>query len=256
MRIAIFSDLHGNSYACQAALQAMRREGKLDALVAAGDICLGGSDPAACVERLAEVGAAGVFGNTEEYLYHPEQMPGDELHRGKWLTIQPAAFWTRERLSPAQFGWLQSLPFELRFSPTGRPEDDLLVVHANPKNVELMIYPDAGGQEKLWGQVRQTDDDQALAESMQGLTAGVLAFGHFHHTFQRRWREHLLVDVACCSLPSIDRDWRARYTLFTWRPQGWQVEPRWVEYDARLELEALLRSDMPNKETFARYFDR
>ena len=91
MRLAIFSDLHGNPFACEAVLVAIAAEGTFDAVLAAGDLCLGGSNPAACVDLLATEGILGVYGNTEEYLRSPDNLPPDERHRSAWGIIQPAA---------------------------------------------------------------------------------------------------------------------------------------------------------------------
>ena len=206
MRIAVFSDIHGNPYACEALLESIGREGALDALVAAGDLCLGGSDPSRVVEMLRSAGVIGVYGNTEEYLKAPNRTPPDELHQKMWKTIQPAVFWTRELLLPDQAEWLFGLPFELHFSPDGCPENDLLVVHANPKDVELMILPDEEAQRSLFGEVRQPDRDPELTTALEGVTARTLAFGHFHYIFQRLWRDLELVGVASCSLPGFDHD--------------------------------------------------
>ena len=257
MRIVVFSDLHGNPYACQALLAAIQNEGPLDAIAAAGDICLGGSDPAGCVEMLQAAQVVCVYGNTEEYLYHPERMPNDEPHRRKWDIIDPAARWTLAQLQPGQFEWLRAFPFERRFSPTGKPQDDLLVVHANPRDIEMMIYPPLEDQLKLWKEVRQPDDDPALVHALSETRTGVLAFGHFHYAFQRRWRDLQLVNVACASMPGIDHDRRARYTLFTWQASAWHIEQRWITYDVQREIDALQRSDMPeeSKASFLRYFD-
>lgn len=255
MRVIVFSDIHGNPYACKAVLQAIKKEGAVDAVVAAGDLCLGGSDPAACVDMLAGGGICGVFGNTEEYIYQPEEMPPDELHRGMWERIKPVAYWVRKTLSTNQMDWLQALPFEQRFSPTGTALDDMLVVHANPKNNELMIYPGPDGQRELWEEVRQPDEDPELGEVLNGVNCSKIAFGHFHYTHERRLKDLHLVDVAPCSMPSIDRDPRARYTIFTWGIDGWEVTRRWVEYDFFSELKALKTSDMPFREDFMRYFD-
>ena len=253
MRIAVFSDIHGNPYACQAVLEAARRAGA-DRLVAAGDLCLGGSDPAGCVTMLQSAGVEAVYGNTEGYLRAPELEPPDELHRRKWPPIQAAAYWTLEQLAPAQRAWLAALPFELRFAPTGRPDDDLLVVHANPRDVETVICPPPDEQVRLWGAVRQPDDDPTLAAVLEGVTAGVVAFGHLHTVFLRRWQRLELACVAGCSLPGIDHDRRARFSLFTWDGQAWQIERRWVEYDAHQEIAALQASDLPSRDFFLRYF--
>ena len=255
MRLAIFSDIHGNPYACEAVLHAIAREGAFDAILAAGDLCLGGSDPAGCVEQLMAAGVQAVYGNTEQYLRLPDQPPPDELHRSMWNIIQPAAYWTLARLSSEQLSWVFGLPFERRFSPTGRAGDDLILVHANPKDGEMMIYPSETEQLRMWGKVRQPDEAAELQQSLSGVKARVIAFGHFHYMFQRLWREKTLACVACCSLPAIDHDRRARYTIFEWVKTKWVICQQWVEYEAQKEIAALQACDMPFKDNFLRYFD-
>lgn len=254
MRIAIFSDLHGNAFACQAVAQAVRRCGEFDAIVAAGDHCLGGSQPARCVDLLWELNAQAVYGNTDEYLRNPDQPPPDERHLAKWDWLLPAAHWTNTHLRPEQRRWLDELPFSLRFSPTAHPQDDLLVVHANPLNNELMIYPPEAEQVRLYGQVRQPDNDPELRHYLAGVQAHTLAFGHIHITAQRRLAGLELVNVAPCSLPYVDGDPRARFTIFTWASGAWQIERHWVEYDFRQEVAALNASDHPSKTQFAGFF--
>ena len=64
----------------------------------------------------------------------------------------------------------------------------------------------------------------------------------------------LLVDVAPCSMPTIDHDPRARYTVFTWEGSDWQITRHWVEYNVEEEIAALESSDMPYKGDFIRSF--
>jgi len=255
MRIAVFADVHGNPYACRAVLDAIRQHEPLDGLVVAGDICLGGSDPGGVVDMLREAGADGVYGNTETYLYDPYRPPGDEAHLKKWDEVQATALWTLDRLSSEQLKWLRSLPFEQRYSPTVRPADDLLVVHANPRDIELMVYPPAEQQEELWGYVRQPDDDPELASALRDVTARAVAFGHFHYTFVRPWRDLILVDTGPCSLPGYDGDLRARYSLLDWNGSDWQIEQFFVPYDYNQEAAALRKSDMPYRQSSLDYFE-
>jgi hypothetical protein len=273
MRLAIFSDVHGNPFALQAVLEQILRGERPDVVIAAGDLCLGGSDPAACVDMLQQTNVQAVYGNTEEYLRRPDQVPPDELHRSQWDTILPVVHWTNDQLSHTQRAWLAGLPFSLRFSPNGNPAgnpagnpgDDLVVVHANPRDCEVMLYPAEVDQRRLWNEVRQPDDDPTLSDVMAGfstgplaegmLAAGMLAFGHFHNPGLRRWKGVTLVDVAPVSLPSIDHDRRARYTLLTWRGFGWQIQRGAVDYDVRREQIALQTCGMPNWSRFSSTYD-
>jgi hypothetical protein len=130
-----------------------------------------------------------------------------------------------------------------------------LLVHANPKDVEMRIYPEEREQLRLWGELPQPDEAAELQRSLSGINTRIIAFGHLHYMFQRRWRQQTLVDVACCSLPSIDHDRRARFTIFEWIKGKWVISQRWVEYEAHNEIAALQASDMPFKDNFLGYFD-
>ena len=180
MRIALFSDIHGNPHACEAVLQATADDDPFDDVVAAGDLCLGGSDPARCVDLLREAGVSAVYGNIDEYVYAPDQKPGDELHLRKWDRLLETVNWVRIRFEAGRINWLRDLPFDIHISPTTNPNDSLLVVHANPKNIEDMIYPPPHEQKSRLGEIIQPDDDPALDHLMEGVTAKTIAFGHLH----------------------------------------------------------------------------
>lgn len=254
MRIAVFSDLHGNPYACQAVLDEIEKHGPFDAIVAAGDVCFGGSGPAECVDLLWDSGVKAVYGNTDEFIFAPDKLPPDEEHRSEWDSYHAAAMWAREQMRPEQVDWLAGLPFDLRFSPTENPSGDLLVVHANPKNVYDYIGPPVEEQARLKGKIVQPDDDPNLVKMVGDVSAAVIAFGHLHYTSLRPWREKLLVNVAPCSLSPYDNDQRARFTVFTWGKGKWAIERHYVEYDLTQEGEALLAIDIPEKGKRAKYF--
>ncbi|NUM46966.1 MAG: metallophosphoesterase family protein, partial [Anaerolineales bacterium] len=230
MRLAIFSDIHGNRFALEAVLNAIAADGHFDALIAAGDLALGGADPAGCVDLLREAGVLAVFGNTDKYLTEPDNPPPDELHRKKWDHLSAQVAWALPRLGAERVAWLSTLPFELRFSPPPDFENDLLVFHANPKDILDFIFPPPAQQPTYFGRVLQPDDDPTLEKLMKGVTARTCAFGHMHISSIRSWRGYTLVNVARCALPSLEKDPRARYTIFAWDQGTWQITPRFVPY--------------------------
>jgi hypothetical protein len=76
---------------------------------------------------------------------------------------------------------------------------------------------------------------------------GVLAFGHLHIAYTRRWRDLLLVDVGSCGLPR-DEDHRAAYAILAWQDGGWQAEIRRVPYDIQEVVKQLKTCGIPNPE--------
>jgi predicted phosphodiesterase len=253
MRIATFADIHGNPYATRAVLGAIEDNAVFDAVVMAGDICAGGSDPAACVDMLQAANVQAVYGNADKFIFAPQKDPPAEVFRARWNQTVKGARWTAEKLGEDRVNWLRDLPFELRFSPTMYATDDLLIVHANPKNSHAFIFPPEEIQLDLLGEVIQPDDDPVLINLFEGVHAAVVAFGHFHYTSRRCLFGMHLVNVSPCSYSAFDPDRRARYTTFTWDGE-WQMDRTYVEYDHSQEGRAILFSDMPNREEKAKFF--
>jgi hypothetical protein len=254
MRIAVFADTHGNPYSTRAVLKAISDFGPFDAVVAAGDVCSGGSDPAACVDMLQAAGVQMVYGNGDEFIFSSPKEPPAEMYRARWPQIVQNSRWAAERLGKERINWLGERPFELRFSPTQDIWDDLLIVHANPKDVYTHVFPPEGTQKELLGEVRQPDDAPILADLFGGAQAAIIAHGHFHYTFERFVLGLRLVDVSPCSYSNFDPDRRARYTVFTWDGE-WRVERRYVDYDFHQEGKALIASDIPEKTMLVKLFE-
>jgi predicted phosphodiesterase len=223
MRLAAFSDVHGNVLALDACLADLREQGGADAIVGVGDYCMDGPRPAEVLERLRDLGARCVRGNTDRYLSDPLLSDDDE--------DGAALAWQRARLGPEWLAWLAALPFSLRLGD-GPARDALLVVHANPKNDDVHLRPDA--------------DDAFLERITDGVEERTLAFGHLHVPYVRAWRERLFVNVASAGLPK-DGDARAGYAIFTQRPGGWEVKHRRVEFDVDKVARDIEKSGMPDR---------
>ena len=249
MRIAIFSDVHGNLTALRAVLEDIDSRQDVEAILFAGDLCLFGPRPAACVEliRSRDEEIACIYGNTDRWVDGPPLLAQDvaEEERLRQQRIHDVASWTRERLSHKERAWLRELPFHRRVSPLPNPQYDLFVVHANPQDDRQIIFPSENDQDALYGEVRQTDADLDLL--LGELVTGVLAFGHLHVPFTRRWRDVDLVNVGSVSLPGDD-DPRAKYALFSWGETNWQVAHHYVSYDVDEEIEAFREAQPPGWE--------
>ena len=208
MRIAIFSDIHGNVVALEAVLDAIQREAAPDALFVAGDLVLLGPRPAEALALLRSLdGARFVKGNTDQYLIDDSD---DE---------EEVAF-ARARLSADAIAFVRDLPFVQRLEVA--PGHELLAVHANPHDLEEQIRPDS--------------PDALIRPWFEGVTAEVVAFGHYHIPFVRRLDQWTLVDVASVGMPR-DGDQRAVYAVLTWERGTWQVEHRRVPFN----IEAVAR---------------
>jgi len=202
MRIVLFSDIHGNVVALEAVLAEIRRQAAPDALFVAGDLVLLGPRPAEALALLRSLdGARFVKGNTDQYLIDGAD---DE---------QEVAF-ARRQLSEDDITFVRDLPFEQRLEVA--PGHELLVVHANPRDLE--------------GQIRPDSSDEMLRPMLLGITSEVVAFGHYHVPFVRYLDDWTLIDVASVGMPR-DGDQRAVYAVLDWESGGWRIEHRRVAFD-------------------------
>lgn len=223
MRIAIISDIHGNFIALEAVLQDLEKQPEIDALVVAGDLCLNGPAPRQALERVQALHCPVIQGNTDAEIV--TQAPDKSEKK------RNTAAWTREQIGAAGVHYLAGLPFSHTVHNPGG--SDLLIVHANPLNLEDAIFPNA--------------EDDELERLLGGLkkNVGALAFGHLHIAYTRQWRELLLVDVGSCGIPRDD-DHRAAYGILSWQKHQWEAEIRRVPYDVEAVIHQIKTCGMPN----------
>jgi putative phosphoesterase len=217
MRIAVFSDIHGNRAALDAVFADIDLQ-RPDVTVCGGDLAFGGPDPEGSVQRVIAVAAPCVRGNTDEWLT-PTATERD-----------PIADWTRARLSSASRRYLAALPFDHRL-------DDLVIVHATPWSVSDLIRKDAGAPE-----IRRV-----LAEAR----AAAVVYGHIHLPWIGEVSGGgLLVNAGSVGFP-FDGDPRPSYALLEKTPSGWRASIRRIVYDTD-RAAASMPEDHPAREAWAR----
>jgi putative phosphoesterase len=225
MRIAIIADIHGNQVALEAVLQDLERQPAVDHLVVAGDLCLNGPSPQQVLETVQGLHCPVLQGNVD---FEVVTMAPDKGQKKR-----NTAAWTREQIGQAGIDYLASLPHSQIISNSHG--NDLLVVHANPLNLEDAIFPNAS--------------DSELERLLGGLDDGIgaMAFGHLHIAYTRTWRHLFLVDVGSCGLPR-DEDLRASYAILSWQVNSWMAEIRRVAYDVQAVVKQIKSSGIPNVE--------
>jgi predicted phosphodiesterase len=139
MRIAVVSDIHGNLTAFEAVLADLRQTSP-DLIFHGGDLAGSGARSAEVVDRVRDLGWAGVVGNTDEMLFKPEsltefanQSAGPQALFG---VIEEMAAATREMLGDERITWLRGLP-RLQM------HESMALVHASPDSVWRAPPPEA-----------------------------------------------------------------------------------------------------------------
>ncbi len=135
MRVAVFSDIHGNLEALEAVLADIAGR-KCDRRYCLGDVVGYGADPLGCIQVLQREAIPTVKGNHDDAVADPRRLD--------WFNgdAKRAILWTRKTLQLAERCWLGSNPLVLKV-------DDMLFAHAsavNPGDFEYIFGPDGASQ--------------------------------------------------------------------------------------------------------------
>jgi predicted phosphodiesterase len=235
MRVAVMSDVHGFHLAFESVLADLDKTGPYDEVVIAGDLFQEGPGPDIVLDLLQARGYPAILGNTDEEI----------VNASKLGVADGSTRFALDKIGPEGVAYLEKLPHSYRVSPpSGRgPEDDLLVVHANPRNLYDRIDPDL------------SDDD--LQEVIGGVQAAVIAFGHFHVTYIRSVGGRMLIDVSAVGNPK-DGDLRCKYGVLTWDDalRQWSGAIVKLPYPLSETKKAMRESGMPNWEKAFKKLER
>ncbi len=250
MRIAIFSDTHGNPIALDAVLADIERAGGVDAYWFVGDAAMIGFDPVATVARLSGLpNLVAVRGNGDRRLAtDPEVVRGisarfiataSDDEAAIWRSTLADSEWTRDALRAAgRYDWVAALPLEARITlPDGTRT---LLVHAAP-----------GTDEGPGIHAGQSDDD--LRALLAGANADLVFVGHTHQPLDRTVDGVRIVNLGSVSNPPR-ADKRAMWSLLAANEGGFTIERRFATYDLAALRERLFRDGVPARAYLRRYF--
>lgn len=275
-RYALISDIHGNTIALDAVLNAVK--GQVDGYWILGDLCAIGYDPVGVLERLDGLpNAHFVRGNADRYLVTGERPKPTFDDAAKNPAVIPTLAevagnfaWTQGYLEARGWlDWLKKLLLEQRLTlPDGTR---VLLVHAAP------------GTDDGRGLNPGLTDDELQAD-IDGSEADLICVGHFHMPMDR-----VLTPSPPTPLPSqmglplvagtrgenaereegfasnvirvinpgsvsnpLGEDWRAAYAILTAGEQGYHVEHFRAVYDRQAAIEATQRCSNPGRDFMVR----
>lgn len=232
-RIAIFSDLHGNSAATAAVLAAIDAE-QPDAVYCLGDLVGYGARPNETIALVRQRGIPTIMGNYDGGVGFDHEDCGcaykdpEEEARG-----QQSLFWTRGMTTAENKAYLRGLLPEIRFVAEGT---QFRLVHGSPRRMNEYLFEDR--------------DPRTLARIAQGAETDVLVFGHTHQPWIREIEGVLFVNEGSVGKPK-DGDPQAAWALFTVEQEKpVQVEIRRVPYDVAA-MTAAIRAAVGLPDQFA-----
>ncbi len=196
--LALVGDVHANLPALDTVLDAVRAAG-LTRGVCTGDLVLRGTEPDACVARIALLEWPTVCGNTDRKV--ATRTPRPPSHPAS--SRVGSRSWTRHRLSDASVAFLAGCPLTLQIA-LGR--FTVMVMHASPDDPTDAAFDPS----------TPDDDLRALAREL-GVDAVVC--GHTHHQMARTVDGCLFVNPGSVG-EAPTRDERPRWAWLEAGPDG------------------------------------
>jgi len=237
MRIALISDIHGNTIALDAVLADCSAHG-IESYWFLGDYAAFGPEPAEVLERVTQLPEARfIRGNTDRYVVTAENLsPLIEAIRSKperteqWISIATSIAWTRGVVTATGwFDWLAALPLELR--------------HTAPNGTRILAAHAAPGTDDGEG-MHPGRSNAELADLLEGCDADVVFVAHTHEALVRRVGSRTVVNLGSLSNPR-GADVRASYVLLEITEIDVNITPRRVAYDQARFADALQRVRYP-----------
>ena len=236
MRLAVFSDIHGNLTAFEAMLSDMQQSGDFDQIWCLGDIAALGGQPHECIQKVIELREhygkdkfKVIGGNTDRYLVTGERFPMPAIKeeaefdafRNNLNSMAAIYKWNLEQLTWEDYEMLSKiLHRELCHDEKGY--GNVIGFHAIPGDDESMaLRPD-------------TDDEEANDALLD--RAGRLALGgHTHLAMNRSIGAWTVINPGSVGM-SFANQGQAEWAILTWIDNELAVDLRSVPYDVQETL--------------------
>jgi predicted phosphodiesterase len=222
VRIAVYSDIHGNTPGLEAVHEQIDAMGGVEREICLGDVVYGGPGTGDIVARLRDRNVVLLRGNHDEDLAGFEKVLStlQPSHRG------PATVWHEwlmSRLTPQDIACLTSAPYAHEVElPDGT---ECLLCHSAPgSNRVALLGPDAPESNRV--------------AFLSSIRTEILCAGHWHTPAFVRWRG---LAIACAGSVGMSPDGLSRWMLIEAGVASMRLVPRVARYDTE-EFERLARA--------------
>lgn len=223
MRIALFSDIHGNNVAFKAAIAHAKEQGA-DMFIVTGDMVSDYPQSSAVLDSAKELTPYVLIGNRDKYCLNLHDGLNDEMKH--YRQMKPL-IWTSEHLRPEDITYLRSLPDKIIITLDGGKS--LLAVHNSPGNKQRCLHPDK--------------NDAIVGEVMRRLPHDILICGHYHKPIVKGYGEKLFVNPGSVG-ENFSGAFVADYGLLTCENKNISCDIFHVPYDGKTLADIVEQSGM------------
>lgn len=202
MRIAIFSDIHGNDLAFEKVEGDIKGQG-VEQIVCLGDAIQGGAQPAAVVERLRGLNCPVVMGNADAWMLSGIETADEGIPPERKIKMEAIRQWSLSQLTEDDRIFIKN--FKPTITILLEKNLNLLCFHASPANFDDVILP-----------AIPEDEFQKFLGAYKG---NILTGGHTHAQQIRRLGEYFFFNPGSVG-----------FAYAHYQPDGQFKADAWAEY--------------------------
>ncbi|MBR5369838.1 MAG: metallophosphoesterase family protein [Bacilli bacterium] len=228
MRIAIFSDIHGNKEALSSILEDIKKE-NINEIICLGDTIGIGPNPKECLDLLIENNVKNILGNHELYFLKgtgiDDEMTENQIKHQNWVKAQIKDY-QKEYLENS------SMTIEKEF---------------NGKTILFEHFPiDYNTDEEYPFYDLKIVKEDTINEITKSIKKDLIFIGHEHNDF--------IIDnkLYCVGTSGCRSDNKTRYTIL--ETDTFKIETKIIEYDRDNFEKDLRKVDYPDRNIISKWF--
>lgn len=227
MKLAVFSDIHGNIQGLEAVLKDIETR-SADIIWCGGDLVGYGANPGEVVEEIQRQGIPTIMGNYDDGIGYFRIACGcDYPNNAAMERGQRSIAWTKEHTTEAHKGYLRNLPYKLQREIEGH---QVVLVHGSPDVLNEYLKEDVA--------------DEVFQKHLDSTRADVLIFGHTHKPFHKVLNGKHLVNSGSTGKPKHGNP-NATYAMIEITFGSVNVEIIEVPYDYEAAAQAVEATALP-----------
>lgn len=229
MKIAVFSDIHGNVLALGAVLKDIISRGA-DLVFCGGDLVGHGAYPNEVINLIRKCRIPTVMGNYDDGVGFNKPDCGCNFTDPRMEELGRISLeWTKKHVSFENRSFLRSLLERLQFTVYGKK---ILIVHGSPRKITEPLYADC--------------PEESVLRLFEDENVDIIICGHTHIPYTRIVNSKCLINAGSVGRPK-DGDPRAAYTLIKLTESSLETEVIRVKYDVERMARAIETSGLPSE---------
>lgn len=233
MKIAIFSDVHGNAIALEAVLNDINSRG-IDLVFCGGDLIGYGAYPNEVIDLIRKNRIPTIMGNYDDGVGFSRSDCGCADTDPKMKELGEISLkWTKKQVNFENRVFLRSLLERIQFTICSKK---ILIVHGSPRRINEYLYPDR--------------PEESLLGMFEAEKVDIIICGHTHLPYTRIIDSKCLINAGSVGKPK-DGDQRAAYTILKLTESSLETEVIRVKYDVERMAQAIETSGLPQEYAMA-----